>query len=186
MNETAVISCPQCLRQYEVDAATDSLVAQCGVCKACFTVAIPRLTGTVENVLVLDKEIEPHYVFFKEACETMARKACELLPLAGEPVTAESIAKFVASIPMDRGELSDGSWRDGFFFHSMAKANDLHPSGQDRARFVELADYFLSFIERERSAALGMLIAAFSGVLGGIEWSDLKQAERPEQKEGIG
>lgn len=172
MNATAVISCPRCLRQYEVDAATDSLVAQCGVCKACFTVTVPRLTGPVEDVLVLNSEKEPRFAFFREACETMTRNACELLLLAGEPVTAESIAKIVASIPMDCGEWSDGSWRNGFFLYSMTKANDLYPSGQARARFMQLAEYFLSFVEHERSTALGMLKAAFTGVLGGIEWPE--------------
>lgn len=168
MNDKAVISCPRCVRQFEVDAATDSVVAQCGVCKAHFVIVIPRLTGPTEDALVLDQEIEPHINFFKEGCEEMTRNVCELLRLVGGPITPENILMVVKSLPMEAKEIASDSWQDGPL-NCLLKATHMRSLGVPERR-NHLMNYFLGYIPGRSHYALDMLKAAMTGVLGGIDW----------------
>src|SRR4051794_23860733 len=101
MNEQAVISCPQCLRQYEVDVTSDRLVAQCSACKAYFVLIIPRLVAPAEDALVLEKEIEPSINFFEEGCEAMAKHACAWMAGQGDAISPSSLLAFIEKITSD-------------------------------------------------------------------------------------
>lgn len=42
MNPTAVVSCPTCLRQYEIETTTERVVAQCGFCRSTFKLVLKQ------------------------------------------------------------------------------------------------------------------------------------------------
>ncbi len=178
MNATAVVSCPQCLRQYEIDPATERVVAQCGGCKAHFAIVIPRLTGPADGALLLEQEIELRFQFFKEGCEALARNICELLRLAGYEVTTEAVIKLVRSLPRDGKDIKCEKWRENPLNQLMELNFERHRYGPEWERFERLVAYFVGYVPCRSYLALDMLQAAFEGVLGGIH---LVQSEQDGQ-----
>jgi hypothetical protein len=172
MNDQTVISCPRCVRQYRVDSATDRIVAQCGVCKAHFKIVIPVLTGQAEDALVLEGEIEPHYVYFREACETMARNTCELIKLAGGNITAEHVLSIVQNLPRSGEDVVGDTWQSGVLSRVLKLAFERGLPEPEEQKRKQLFEYFLGYIPSRSYCSLDMLQAAFAGVLGGIDWSE--------------
>jgi hypothetical protein len=184
MNATAVVSCPQCLRQYEIDPATERVVAQCGCCKAHFTVAFSRMAAPAEEVLVLEKEIEFHFEFFQEGCETLAKNICELLGLIGIPINPRSVTRVLNSLPSDREDLGSEAWRKGFLNEMLFRIyRDCIGDAEQRER---LSEYFLWRLTNRSYHSLEMLQAAFSGVLGGIPWPEPGPAADKVRPDGSG
>lgn len=180
MNDRAVVSCPRCVRQFKIDATSDRLVAQCGVCKAHFVLIIPRLTAPAEDALVLEEEIEPSFAFFQEGCEALARNICELLGLVEMPITPRYFTLVLNSLPKDRKDLGSETWRKGFLSEMLFR---LHRNrlGDEEQR-ERLFYYFLRYIPDRPCYSLDMLQAAFTGVLVGIPWPESVAAAVEEDR----
>lgn len=175
MNDRAVVSCPRCIRQFEVDASIDRIVGQCGVCKAYFVIVIPKLTGPVEDALVLEKEMEPRYFYFQEACENLARNASDLMTLVSRHVAVEDVMAIAKSLPKSRDDLTNEEWRRGTLSRALGVAHDRALTEQEMRRHSQLCEYFLDCLPRRAPHAVDMLQAAFAGVLGGIDWTEAGQ-----------
>lgn len=104
------------------------------------------------------------YEFWREACMTMTRNVCDVLKLAGEPVTPTNVAAIVRSLPLEV-EWLDGpgwTWKRGYFYRCM---QTIHVRTPDHLRFQELKDYFFDYFLDREARAQYMIIHSFSGIL---------------------
>lgn len=164
MIEQAVVSCPHCVRQYEIDETSDHLVAQCDGCKAHFVLVVPRLTAPAEDDVVLEKGVEPYTSYLGEACEALARHACAWMAGRGDAISPSSLIEFVEKITSDRV-------CEQLRYEYKTPYRVCREGGEAKA--ADLAqEYFINKLAHKSKFARFMLRSAFSGVLGGIVWPE--------------
>jgi hypothetical protein len=161
MSTKPVISCPRCLRQYSIEPSVT--LAQCGVCKSHFQVAIAELALPGESV-TLNRPITAHFNFHYEATAQAARNVKIIFDLAAEPFTTEAVARFMKWMPRSAADLEESHWRDEYCNQVMRRACDS-PNFIDKSKAQEATMFFLGHALTRDSDALDMLIAAFAGVL---------------------
>jgi hypothetical protein len=160
----AVISCPQCGRQYAVDSTLAGKSAQCRACKCTFNISLAT-PALVEPEITLVDELIVRVNFLKEACAELAKNAAELLRMAGEPVTREAVMEIVESIPRDPRDLLKDSWRLGRCSRTMEKVHPLNFAATDTDRNKEIFEYFARYVPTRDLYAINTLRGAFEGVL---------------------
>ena len=160
---TAVIACPHCIRAYRIESELNGKLVRCEACGCHFgvNIVVPALPG---EALPLESPLQVHYNFLREAAEAMARNVESICRLAGEPFTAESLVKFVRSLPLARDEIKEGGWRGGYADVVMREAH-RRSTYDDRASLTRLLDYFIGRVPDRSTGANEQLVAAFAGVL---------------------
>jgi hypothetical protein len=160
----AVISCPKCARQYAVDSTLAGKSAQCRACKCTFNISLATPTYSEPEIMLAD-EIIVHVNFLREACAEMALNSSDLLRLAGERVTEDSVRKIVESLLTPRGDRREDRWRNGYLNKTMEKAFSRVHGSPEMARLKEIVDYFVSYIPTRNPVAFEALQSAFCGML---------------------
>jgi hypothetical protein len=165
MNATAVVSCPQCLRQYEIDPTTERVIAQCGVCKVTFTLIVPKLSDHTDEAVVLLNELEDYYTFLDEACEVMAKHACAYMAGQGDAITPSSLLAFIERITSD--DVCDRiryNYPTPYYAPRTDKGAEAKPD--DKAM-----EYFINNLAHKRRFSRFSIRSAFAGMLRGIDWT---------------
>jgi hypothetical protein len=178
MNEQAVITCPNCLRQYFTAPALHGTVGLCGVCREYFIISIAESAARTDGATVFDDPVVPRYNFLADGCAMMARNVCEMLRLAKQPVTIDAVKEFVRTIP--RFGSGNEDWRGRRCIETLDLAHRLTVDTPNWCRFHELVEYFLHYIPTCRLDSADMLKGAFAGVLGEIEL-DTPMVEAPRK-----
>jgi hypothetical protein len=114
------ICCPACLKRFPAHSSMAGKLGRCGWCDAHFAINVTELRLGGEAAIVFEGEVMPRPEFFREGCRELARNASAVIRLAGEPVTPESVRRFVnqfhgtpATFSKIDGEMarSIGRWR---------------------------------------------------------------------------
>jgi hypothetical protein len=108
--------------------------------------------------------------FWQDGCRTFIQATCAALHYAGEPITRETIVKFVQSIPRKPSELMEGEWRKGFCHGCLAKVYDKAEE-HDRQQIM---DYFLKYFPERSWVCQETLIDSVVGILEGIPWEEFQ------------
>jgi hypothetical protein len=158
-----VISCPRCLRQYEISSDLHGKLGRCEECKSHFAITIvePELPG---EAFTLTNPITQRCNFMFDAATCLARNSVAMLELAGEPPTIDAVARFVKGLPHSPDDLQKTHWRDSYCSYVMRRANDKPSDVFDQNRCRVLMDYFLDHLLTRDSDILGLLVGAFAGV----------------------
>jgi hypothetical protein len=123
-----------------------------------------------------DFEEIPDLNFFQDACASMARNACILLKAAGEPVTSHNVLRIIHSLPPTLDHTESEVWRVSYIVRLLhrcaARGSPLHE---------DLHWYFVTVNVRLPFIAHRMREAAFSGILGGIDW-EAAMLQPPEER----
>ena len=115
---------------------------------------------------VPDFEEIPELDFFQDACAAMARNTCTLLKAAGEPVTCDNVLRLIHSLPWTAGPVRKRSVAQFLFLRNCFTAAPPRV-----VRCVVICYwYFVIVNTRLPVSAHRMRLAAFSGILGGIDW----------------
>jgi hypothetical protein len=181
MNPSAVISCPRCLRQYEVDDSTAGKVGRCYGCKSQFVMGVTKLTVPVDDPVVLYTPVEPHTSFLKDGCITLAKNACLLLTMAEEPVTIAGVMMIAKTVARDSSQLMLDEWREGYCGKMLNRAYMICFRRTDPG-YPEVFDYFATYLPSRSYHALDMLTNAFIGALDGVDWDSVEGVKQPVER----
>lgn len=109
--------------------------------------------------------VSMRYGFLRDACAVLISNAAELLTLADQPVTQESILAVVKSMPTSVEQLRCPIWRQQPCSKALESATRKTHDTNDRGRYLRLCEYFLEYIPSRSYVGLDLLQAAFCGVL---------------------
>lgn len=123
-----------------------------------------------------------YFDFFQDACAALARNACLLLRLAGEPVTPENALEIIHSAPRTHAWLDTEFWQRSYCNALLERACTRQNSARGLDTWLALHDYFKLYLTRIRPAARRMLDAAFIGVLEEIPWEAPKPGKKPARQ----
>src|SRR3954451_4380930 len=86
----------------------------------------------------------PRLEFWQDGLAAMARHACDLLLLAGEPVNHRTILAVVRGAPTHLRCVDDAYWqRTSYCYHCLVKAHERF--GGKNGRLAEISTYFFRY-----------------------------------------
>jgi hypothetical protein len=110
---------------------------------------------------------------WRDCLTALAHNACELLRLAGEPVTLRSLVEVVAAAPRSSQDYTVNAWEWSAFWRAMKGACMKYAGTPDEWRCQELIDYFAkcdtSFDWTADWTTRVLLIEAFIAIAGTID-----------------
>jgi hypothetical protein len=108
--------------------------------------------------------------FWRDGLRTMAQAVCTALHYAGEPITKETILKFIDSMPRNPSKLVTEEWQRGYCSLCLEKAY----AKLDEADKRQFIDYFARYFPERYWVCQEMLIDSFIGIFDGIPWEEFQ------------
>lgn len=109
------------------------------------------------------------YEFWREGCGRMCGIVCELLRMAGQPVTLASVLRVVESLPRRRTDLASPEWRQEYCYKCLETAHTNAVSEIETKRFDFVANYFVFYFPQRTWLAQETMIDSFVGILRALE-----------------
>ena len=110
------------------------------------------------------------YEFWQEGCSRMSGMVCELLRMAGKPVTLATVLRVVKSLPRQPTDLVSEEWRQmAYCYKCLEIAQSKAVSEIEAKRFEFLSTYFLLYFPQRTRLAQETMIDSFVGILGALK-----------------
>lgn len=112
--------------------------------------------------------------YWRNACMQLMRNAIDLLLIAGESVSIQSIHRVVISAPQSVAQIrEDPAWKqNSFCFQCLAEADAFPKTPREEADFGVVADYFMvefpNLSERTRSVVVSQFTSTCDCLLRGV------------------
>jgi len=110
------------------------------------------------------------YEFWREGCGRMSGMVCELLRMAGQPVTLATVQRVVESLPRRAADLACAEWcKRSYCCECLELAHSKAVNEIGDKQFDFLCDYFLAYFPNRTMLAQETMIDSFVGILRALE-----------------